>query len=204
MNKKVVLYLVLSILVIGCSLDKQSHEELPFIDASKEYSEKEINLTDFADVTYVYLNSKSDDYLFKGSISYITQNSIVVIDRSSQSILFFSNMDICMDAGKFQFISLYPYQKTGASPSPKYYMRDKETGEIFRQKITIPDYQGKDFYINPRLSNYYEKGYHFELDFTELKEAYNENKLNGKLKELVASLIKEDANNVFVFVDFHH
>lgn len=90
MNKKAVLYLVLSILVIGCSSDKQSHEELPFIDASKEYPEKEINLTDIADVTYVYLNSKSDDYLFKGSISYVTQNSIVVIDRSSQSVLFFS------------------------------------------------------------------------------------------------------------------
>lgn len=69
--------------------------------------------------------------------------------------------------------------------------------------MTLPDYQGKDFHINPRLSNYYEKGYHFELDFTELKEAYKENKLSGKLKALVASLLKEgDDNNVFVFVDF--
>jgi len=48
-----------------------------------------------------------------------------------------------------------------------------------------------------------ENKYHFELDFTELEEAYNENKLSGRLKELVASLMKEeDANNVFVFVDF--
>lgn len=397
MKKEIVLYLVLSILVIGCSSDKQSQEELPFIDVSKEYPEKRIDLTDIADVTYVHLSSKSDDYLFRGSIDYVTENSIVVIDRSSHSLLFFSKdgnptsrfnrrgqgpeeytdaasvmydeekddvfvspdfsdhimvyssagaykrkitlpqiningqmalfdnqsilvydntklwqtivqnnsadkitfteqvvdssfflisktdgaileyiqlpnknidlsykdlggafigqisygrvrkcpeglflynpeadtvflynkdksltpymhkkpllsdynpmtvMDICMDVGRFQFMSVYPYLESGKSPSPKYYMRDKETGKIFRQKITLPDYQGKDFYINPRLSNYYEKEYHFELDFTELEEAYNENKLSGKLKELVASLLKEeDANNVFVFVDFHH
>jgi len=397
MKKGIELYLVLSILVTGCSSYKESQEELPFIDVSKEYPEKEIDLTDIADVTYVYLNSKSDDYLFKGSIDYVTQNRIVVIDRSSHSLLFFSKdgnpqsrfnrrgqgpeeytdaasvmydesrddvfvspdfsdhimvysssgefkrkinlpqiningqmalfddqsimvydntklwqtivqnnsgeeitfteqvgdssfflisktdgtvleyiqlpnknidlsyrdlggafigqisygrvrkcpdglflynpeadtvflysknksltpymhkkpllsdmnpmtvMDICMDGGRFQFLSVYPYLKTGSSPSPKYYMRDKETGEIFRQKITLPEYRGKDFYINPRLSNYYENKYHFELDFTELEEAYHENRLRGRLKELVASLMKEeDANNVFAFVDFHY
>lgn len=388
-NKNIVLYFVLSIFVAGCSSNKQSNKELAFIDASKSYPEKEINLTDIADVSYVYLNSKSDDYLFKGSISYVTQNTIVVIDRSSHSILFFSKdgnpvsrfnrrgqgpeeytdaasvmydeesddvfvspdfsdhimvyssagefkrrinlpqrningqmalfdnqsilvydntklwratmqnksaeqvidstfflisktdgtvleyiklpsknidlnykdlgglfiaqisygrvrkspdglflynpetdtvflygknksltpylykkpsldksnpmtvMDICMDTGKFQFISLYSYKKTGAAPSPQYYMRNKETGEIFRQKITLPDYQGKEFFVNPRLLNYYEKEYHFELDFTKLEEAYNENRLSGKLKELVATLINErEPNNVFVFVDF--
>lgn len=396
MKKKVVFYLFLLILVVGCSSGKQSHKELPFIDVSKEYPEKTIDLTDIADVTYVHLISESDDYLFKGSIDYVTQNRIVVIDRSSHSLLFFSKdgrpishfnhrgqgpeeyrdaasvmydearddvfvspdfsdhimvysssgefkrkitlpqiningqmalfddqsilvydntklwktimqnnsgenitftkqvpdssfflisktdgalleyiqlpnknidlsykdlggdfigqisygrvrkgpdglflynpesdtvflynkdksltpymhkkpllsnsnpmivMDICMDVGRFQFISVYPYLKTGGSPSTKYYMRDKKTGGIFRQKITFPDYQGKEFYINPRLLNYYEKGYHLELDITELEDAYNENKLSGKLKELVASLIKEeDSNNVFVLVDFH-
>lgn len=384
-----VLYLVLSIFVVNCSSSKQSHDELPFIDVSKEYPAKEINLADIADITYVHIDSESDDYLFRGGIDYVTQNRIVVIDRSSQSILLFSKdgisesrfnrkgqgpeeytdaasvmydeakddvfvspdfsdhimvysssgefkrkitlpqrningqmvlfddqsilvydntklwqatmrnnfedpvgdstfflisttdgklleyiqlpsknidlgykdlegafigqvsygrvrrcsdglllynpetdtifhysqnktltpylhkkpllhgsnpmtvMDICMDVGRFQFISVYSYSKTGKSPSPKYYIRYKETAEIFRQKITLPDYQGKDFYINPRLSNYYEKGYHFELDLSELEEAYNENKLSGNLKELVASLIKgEDNNNVFVFVDF--
>lgn len=389
MKKDILLYLIPLILAVGCSLNIQPHKELAFIDISKAYLEKEINLTDIADIRYVYLNSKSDDYLFKGRIDYVTQNRIVVIDQFSHSILFFSKdgspesrfnrkgqgpeeytdaasvmydeanddvfvspdfsnhimvyssagefkrrinlpqmnvngqmalfndqsilvydntklwqsimrnkpakqvidstfflisktdgsvlqyiplpnsnidlscknlegtfigqisygrvrkcpdglllynpetdtvfhyskdnsltpylhkkpllsesnpmtvMDICMDAGKFQFISIYPYQKTGVSPSPIYYMRNKETGEIFRQKITIPDYQGKDFFVNLRLLNYHEKGYHFELDFTKLEEAYTENKLSGKLKELVASHIKEeDANNIFVFVDF--
>lgn len=393
MRKENLLYLFLSTLILSCTSHNQSKEELAFIDASIDYPEKEINLTDIADITYVYLDSKNDDYLYKGRIDYVTQNRIVVIDRSSHSILFFSKegnpvsrfnrrgqgpeeyadaasvmydetnddvfvspdfsnqimvyssggefkrkitlpqmnvngqmalfddqsilvydntklwraimqkksaelaidstfflisktdgavqeyiplpnksvdlspkdpegvfigqisygrvrkcpeglflynpesdtvflyrkdksltpylhktpllgesgpitvMDICMDAGKFQFLSLSPYLQTEKFPTPIFCMRDKETGEVFRQKITIPDYQGKDFVVNPRLLNYYEKGCYFELDFTKLEEAYNENKLSGKLKELTASLINaegEDANNVFVLVDFHN
>lgn len=39
-------------------------------------------------------------------------------------------------------------------------------------KITLSDFEGKELYINPRLFNYYEHAYHFELDFAELEEAY--------------------------------
>ena len=53
-----------------------------------------------------------------------------------------------------------------------------------------------------RFQNYYEKRYHFELDIIELKEAYRENKLSGKLKELAATLNEEEDNNVYIFVDF--
>lgn len=389
MKRKTALCFILLTLIVACTSRKHSNEELAYIDVSKEYPSKEINLTDIADITYVHLNSKSDDYLFKGGISYVTQNKIVVIDRSSHSILFFSKdgnpisrfnrrgqgpeeytdaasvmydesnddvfvspdfgdhimvysstgdfkrkislpqmningqmaifddqsilvydntklwraimqdnfteqvydstfylisttdgmvleyiplpseninlsiknldglfigqvsygrlrrssegvllynpesdtvfhysnnksltpylhkkpllsetrsmtvMDICMEAGGFQFISLYSYAQTGQSPSPTYYMRDKETGEIFRQKITVPDYIGYDFFVNPRLQSYYENEYHFELDFTKLEEAFDQNRLNGKLKELMESLLDdEDPNNIFMFVDF--
>jgi len=43
---------------------------------------------------------------------------------------------------------------------------------------------------------------YFELDLTELKQASRENKLSGKLKELVTSLNEDIDNNVFMFVDF--
>ena len=112
-------------------------------------------------------------------------------------------MDICMDAGKFQFISVIRYLANGdTSPANSYYMRDKTTGEIFRQKLTLPDYQGKVFYIDPRMPNYYEKAYHFELDLIELKDADRENRLSGKLKELVDTLNENEDNNVFVMVNF--
>lgn len=387
-----VFYLVLSLVIASCTSNKKLQEKLAFIDVTKEYPEKKIELTDIADVSYLYLNSKNDDYLYKGSIDYVTENNIIVIDRSRNSVLFFSKegnpkshfnrrgqgpeeyrdayslmydeandevfvspdfsdhimvysslgefkrkinlpqtnvngqmalfddvsilvydntklwksimqsnapdieqtidsaffliskldgtvldyislpnknidlsykdlnsvftgqmsygrvrkstdglllynpesdtvfhyskekhltpymykkpilssqtpmtvMDICMDAGKYQFIAVYSYRETGKSPTPKYYMRDKATGELFRPKITLSDFEGKELHINPRLLNYYEHAYHFELEFTELEEAYYKNKLSGKLKELVASLFEdEESNNVFVFADFY-
>ena len=392
MNTRKVFYLVLSLVIASCTSNKELQEKLAFIDVAKEYPEKEIELTDIADVSYLHLNSKNDDYLYKGSIDYVTENNIIVIDRSQNSVLFFSKegnpkshfnrrgqgaeeyrdayslmydeandevfvspdfsdhimvysslgefkrkinlpqtnvngqmalfddvsilvydntklwksimqsnapdivqtidstffliskldgtvldyislpnknidlsytdlnsvftgqvnygrvrkaadglllynpesdtvfhyskekhltpymykkpilssqtpmtvMDICMDAGKYQFIAVYPYGETGKSPTPKYYMRDKATGELFRPKITLSDFEGKELHINPRLLNYYEHAYHFELEFAELEEAYYKNKLSGKLKELVASLLEdEESNNVFVFADFY-
>lgn len=392
MNMRKVFYLVLSLVIASCTSNKELQEKLAFIDVTKEYPEKKIELTDIADVSYLYLNSKNDDYLYKGSIDYVTENNIIVIDRSQNSVLFFSKegnpkshfnrrgqgseeyrdaysvmydeandevfvspdfsdhimvysslgefkrkinlpqtnvngqmalfddvsilvydntklwksimqsnapgivqtidsaffliskldgtvldyislpnknidlsykdlnsvftgqvsygrvrksadglllynpesdtvfhyskekrltpymhkkpilssqtsmtvMDICMDAGKYQFIAVYPYRETAKSPTPKYYMRNKATGELFRPKITLSDFEGKELYTNPRLLNYYEHAYHFELDFAELEEAYYKNKLSGKLKEQVASLLEdEESNNVFVFADFY-
>lgn len=111
-------------------------------------------------------------------------------------------MDICMEAGPYQFLSVYPYE-VGEFPSPKYYMREKTTGEIFRQKITLPDYAGKELFFDPRLPNYYENAYHFELDYIELQEAYQAHKLSGPLKELAATLDPEEDNNIFILVNFH-
>ncbi len=107
-----------------------------------------------------------------------------------------------MDAGRYQFMAVYSYAVTGESPSPTYYMRDKQTNELFRQKLILPDFPEKELHINPRLHSYYENRYHFELDYSELIDAYTENKLSGPLKELVASLGEDEDNSIFVFVDF--
>lgn len=348
---KYILYFFL--FFISCSSSKESAEELPYIDVNKNYPEKEINLAGIADVSYLQLNTENADFLYQGSINYVTQNTIVIVDRISNSVLFFSKdgipksrfnrrgqgpeeytdaayvmydeatddvyispdfsnyiivyssvgeykrklilpqrniggqmvffddqsilvydntklwqsivnehsndkiifteqdkdssfylvskvdgavleyinlprknidlsysdlagtflgqvnyarvrkslnglflynpendtiflynknksltpflykkpllnnynpmivMDICMDVDCFQFISLYSYLKEGESPEAKYYMREKETGEIFRQKFILSDYKGKVFYINPRFPNYSEKEYFF-------------------------------------------
>jgi hypothetical protein len=92
-NLKVYKVLFLIILVasaIGCSPDKQLKSGLPSIDVRKDYPEKEILLTDIADITYVHLNSQNYDYVYRGGVKYITENSIVVVDISSGSVLFFS------------------------------------------------------------------------------------------------------------------
>ena len=79
-----------SVFVTGCALEKQKTDGLPFIDVGKTYPEKEISLTDIAEVTYLHLNADREEYLYKGAISNVTQNRIVVYDSSSGSVLFFS------------------------------------------------------------------------------------------------------------------
>ena len=393
MKQKTALYFVLTItFAFGCSSEKQSNENLPCLDITKNYPEKEIILTDIADVTYLHLNTKDDDYIFKalpyiGSIYCTTKNTIVVQDIYSGSVLFFSrdgdpisrfnrkgqgpeeyivfannifydeatddvyifslssniiqvysskgehrrkltlpegvniikmnsfddqsllvyddrqssnilkskngeitasvdstfiliskangeildyiivpnnatDLSVVMGDGKtkaamifarmtkcrgglilfnpetdtvffcdknrtltpvmhktplvndldpqvvFEFftdIGLYQYMSTFTNIKNdyfNYYMRDKKTGEIFRPKITLPDYRGKEFLLRPSIDKYQENEYFFELDLIELKEAYTENKLSGQLKEFVETLDEDEDNNVFVLARF--
>ena len=112
----------------------------------------------------------------------------------------------CIDkGGRYQFMEVFTVRWEEESfPFPaKYYMRDKKTGEIFRQKIILPDFTGKEIFISPRQSGrHYEHGVYYELELIELKQAYRENRLSGKLKELVAALNEDEDNNVFMLVNF--
>ena len=396
MKTNTVFYLIaMTVFIAGCSFDKQSKDGLPYIDVRQNYPEKEIFLTDIANVSYLYLNSDDDDYLYQGSISYITDNTVVVVDNSSGSILFFSKdgtpksrfnrkgqgpeeyynspaviydeitdevfvhgfrviqvyssigeykrtitlpqgmvvnemisfddhsfffydfsvrmramseaklsnkeyigppyhlyyriskttgevidsiklpatqtflginlngkqqfafplshltkcpegvllsshgtdtiflygydksltpilyqtpsitalnplefLDNYVDRGQYQFIKSIVVRRGDESPGifpAKYYMRNKKTGETVRPKLLLPDYKGKEFVINNADSGAvgeYENGYYFELDLYELKKADRENKVSGKLKELVDTLNEDEDNNVFVLVEF--
>ena len=400
MKKVNSIFIIILLIMAGCGRSKQSTEELAFIDVRKNYPEKETCLTDFAEVTYLYLNSDDDDYLYKGRIHCITENTVVVCDDVSGSVLFFSRdgmpksrfnhkgqgpgeytfvqrlfydettddvfiigsmrdrilvfsssgthkrtvffpqgtlfgndivsfddssflfydsqptlnralsgyqnisesdwrscyyriskvdgavldyfelpmppivlginydtggeilgnivpvryknyilknregalvgnpesdtvflyrkdepmlpvirripslastdpmiyMNNCVDAGSYQFMEIFTLRMEGVTPGiipVKHYMRDKKTGEIFRQKIILPDYKGKEFLISPsRTGRDYKSGPYIEFDLIELKEAYHTNQLSGKLKELVATLNEDEDNNVFMLVHF--
>lgn len=109
----------------------------------------------------------------------------------------------CLDRGQFQFIEVYTVRAGDKAPGnfpATYYMRNKNTGEVIRPTFSLPDYKGKEFAIIP--GSVYDDGYLFELDLIELKQAYDENKLSGKLKELVATLNEEKGNNVFILLHF--
>ena len=393
--KRLFLLFLITVLTTGCSSDRKTRGGLPFIDVRKNYPVKEIILTDMADVTYLHLNTDNDDFLYNSTINCMTENTIVVCDYISGSILFFSKdgspktffnhkgggpkeytgirqisydetaddvfvlsfgnpeillvysssgeykrtlvlpqgtyinpfisfddeslfiynsradfkkaaldeqdlpvdlfyepfvrvskengeildcielpnnkiilrderdiqgrrgvmgrtsrfikckeglllcnpetdtvflyrkdksltpiicktplvsdldpmvyMNNCIDAGRYQFMEVFTVRwEEGSFPFPvRYFVRDKKTGEIFRQKIVLPEYQGKEFIISPlQTGNDYENGPWFELDLIELKEAYDDNRLSGKLKELVATLNEDEDNNVFMFVNF--
>jgi hypothetical protein len=117
-------------------------------------------------------------------------------------IIYLNNV---VDVGRYQFMEVYTVRlEMRARPYPvTYLMRDKKTNEICRQKIILPDYQEKSFFISPRQTGRdYEHGAFFELDVIELKQAYDENKLSGKLKELVSGLDENTSNNIFVLFQF--
>ena len=78
---------VFAMVSVSCG---SSQGSLPCIDVHKNYPEKEILITDIADISYVHLDAQDRDYLFSGIINYVTESAIVVNDRSSGSVLFFS------------------------------------------------------------------------------------------------------------------
>ena len=385
------LLLFAAIFIIGCSRNHPSTSSLPEIDVTRRFSEREIVLTDIANVMYVHLDARNSDFLFRGVINYVTENTIVVIDRYSHSVLFFSkdgvpksrfnrfgngpeeyfnaNIQVIYDeetdevfvfAGYMPFIQVYSsngkHKRRLNLPSgvmvsqmdvfdnqslivsdesrrlfiarpntsiddmeylmdspfflicrtdgqvlhyipmptsqndlsirfsdgtplmlaftdivrhadgfllcnpatdtvflfcrnknltpilwktppvnklnprvvlnnvietenfqffgiqtltldnvgrPRYYVRDKRTGRIYRQRIVLPDFQGKQFILSPTIYNFFHKnGTHIELDLQELKQAYRENRLRGELRELVSTLNEFEDNNVFALIHF--
>jgi hypothetical protein len=109
----------------------------------------------------------------------------------------------CLDRGQYQIIEVVTAQSGGENLFPAtHYLRNKQTDEVFRPKFLLPDYKGKEIDINLNNSNVYEEGYVLELDLYDLKQAYHENKLDGKLKELVAKLNEDEDNNVFMLIYF--
>jgi len=84
-----------------------------------------------------------------------------------------------------------------------YLMINKKDHSIFMPRILMKDYKGKEINLSPE--NIYctaNSGTGFiELNIEELKEAYEDNKLSGKLKEMVKSS-DDESNNIFMILFF--
>ena len=84
-----------------------------------------------------------------------------------------------------------------------YLMFDKATGAVYKQKITLNDYKGKEVNISHRtimITNDSKLGL-IVLGLTELQDANRENKLSGKLKELVENS-DDDGNDIYLLLHF--
>jgi hypothetical protein len=148
-------------------------------------------------------NPETDTVFFYGKDGVLTPVIAKTPPVSGMDPMIYLNN--CIDAGRYQFMEAYTVRfEEGALPYPAtYLMRDKETNEVFRQKIVLPDYLGKRFVISPRQTKWnYENGAVFELDLIELKQAYEENKLGGRLKDMVAASNEDEDNNIFVLFHF--
>ncbi len=142
-------------------------------------------------------------FLYRHDLELIpVMHKIPSVDSSNPMV----HMNNCIDTGDYLFVEVVTVQRgepyAGIFPK-EYYGMDKRTGEIFRPRIVLPDYEGKELIIaTTNIRKNHENGYLFELDLFELKQAEKENKLTGKLKELVATLDENIDNNVFVVCDF--
>jgi hypothetical protein len=87
--------------------------------------------------------------------------------------------------------------------SRTFLMRNRKTGEVYRQKITFADYKGKRICLSPETiaNTLNDQLGLIVLDLNELKEAGRENKLGGKLKQL-ADRSDEEGNSIYMLLHF--
>ena len=148
-------------------------------------------LTDFS-IDTVYFLSQS-----KGLSPVIVRTPSI---RSMDPVIYLNSF---VEAGNYEFVSTVRVENEGGRLPVSFLMRDKTTGSVFRQKITINDYKEKIVNISPLTianTNSSKLGL-IVLNLDELKEANRENKLSGKLKELVEKS-SEDGNDIYMFLYF--
>ena len=83
--------LLFSLLLTGCQSGNQKTQtgDLPVIDLSKTYPQKEIRLQDIADIEYIALETSDSLLLGQSSrINYISDNYIAINDRSEGIFIF--------------------------------------------------------------------------------------------------------------------
>ena len=108
-----------------------------------------------------------------------------------------------VEAGNYMFVSIVRVKLEDNRLPVTYLMRDKTTGAVFIQKIAINDYKEKFVNLSPKTidcTNNSKLGL-IVLKLDELIEANRENKLSGKLKELVEKSTEDD-NDVYMFLHF--
>jgi len=108
-----------------------------------------------------------------------------------------------VEAGNYEFLMTSKFQVENGNIPITHLMRDKKTGSVYRQKITFNDYRGKQIYLSPEIivNTQDSRLGLIVLSLVELQEANNENKLSGKLKQIVENS-DEDGNDIYMLLHF--
>ena len=88
-------------------------------------------------------------------------------------------------------------------PPHKGYLMEKNSGQFFQTNVQMRDYRGKELIISPSVIHNAPNPQTGIIvwNVSELKEAYKENKLSGKLKAVMESLTEDD-EQVFMILNF--
>ena len=108
-----------------------------------------------------------------------------------------------LEAGNYQFVSVVTVKEENDKLPVAYLIRDKKTGSIYRQNITFSDFRGKQLFLSPETiaNTYSSKLGLIVLGLEELRAANSENKISGKLKELVENS-DEEGNDIYMLLHF--
>ena len=148
-------------------------------------------LTDFSLDTVYYLSNKK-----KLAPMLVRKPAI----QSMDPIIYLNSF---LEAGNYEFVSAITLKNDNNQLPRTYLMRDKKSGSVYRQNITFNDYRGKQVTLSPETIANTQKSKLglIVLGLVELQEANNENKLSGKLKELVENS-DDDANDIYMLLHF--
>jgi len=110
-----------------------------------------------------------------------------------------------IEAGKYEFLHLHRLISNSSNdfPTPTYLMRDKQTGSVYRQKITFNEYRGKQVTLSAEttVNTQNAKVGLIILGLEELRKANSENMISGRLKELVVNS-EDDGNDIYMLLHF--
>lgn len=108
-----------------------------------------------------------------------------------------------IEADDYEFFLTIKYKVDNAQLPKTYLMRDKKTGTLYKQKITLNTYKGKEIMLSPETitNTKDDKVGLIILNLEELREANKENRISGKLKQLVEDS-NEEGNDIFMLLHF--
>ena len=86
---KLMTFTTFFVLILSCTNKNKSGADLIYLDVSKNYPEKSINLEEIADIKYVQPEF-NEDYLFNMAIKHVTSSTITLYDLHTREILFFT------------------------------------------------------------------------------------------------------------------
>ncbi|MDH6311581.1 hypothetical protein M2137_000331 [Parabacteroides sp. PFB2-10] len=91
-NKRIgfLLPIIACLFFFSACLSPQKQGDIIEIDISQDYPEKELNLKDIADISYVKLDAADDKYLVQGSVVGVTDKTIVIGNWRASEFLFFT------------------------------------------------------------------------------------------------------------------
>ena len=184
---------------------------------------EEINITDHKDID---LSVKSGDEIYGVGRTILVRHKdgFLLTDHSKDTVFFYGKnnklspalvrtppifkmnpyifINSFVETGGYIFLWSIAVKLENKRLPRTALMIDKKDHSVFKQKIHLKDYTGKEVELGPSITTNNDSGMGLiRLYLFELKTANEENKLSGRLKEMVEAS-DDDSNDIFMILKF--